>query len=112
LVLAVNFTVLSYFDFFSPYWLNAWVSLVFFSSFALVSGYYITRSIGKPVFTGVFMGFLVLKLLLSAIFVWGYVKVLHLNIKPAVLTMVVMYLIFKVFETLIVLKYIREGDSK
>lgn len=113
-VLIVVLTGLSfpYFEFFQPFRYFTWSSLVFFMSITLFSGYYNTRSIKKPFFFNIYMGTLGLKFFLCL----AFVLIFKFGFKPAsdmfVIPFFLLFIIYKAFETYMLLKFAREPDAK
>ncbi len=110
-VLMAVLAVLSYVEVFQVFRLSAWASFAFFAGFTYISGYYICRSVGKPVFLGVFFGFFVLRLFLGigAFVLFQYA--FNLPVWASAISFMTFYAIYKVFETLITLKYVREEEA-
>lgn len=110
-------TLLHLFEKLSPYWpLSATTILLFtlFSIAAFFAGKMAAKSTNKHLFTNVIMGFTLFKMLLSGAIVIVY----HLLAEPVgklfILPFFLIYLIYTVFETFIMVKQARttSGEPK
>lgn len=116
-VLLAVIAALSFFDFFKDYLLITWVSLAFFCLMTIFSGYYNSRSIAKPFFINIFMGTLAIKFMASLMFIgiFYYAYQYAYGIVPnkfLVIPFLLVFLVYKVFETAILLKYSREASRQ
>jgi len=101
----------SYFGFFQPYKLFTWLSMIFFMGITLVSGYYNSRSIKKPFFFNIFFGTLAVKFFLSIAFLFVFLVYIDPdNKKMFVIPFFVIFFIYKVFETYMLLRFAREKE--
>src|SRR5688572_18553481 len=112
-VLIIVLSILSsnYFEFFQPFRYFTWASLVFFMSITLFSGYYNSRSIKKPFFFNIYLGTLGLKFLLCI----AFVVIFFFWFKPDKMFVVpffLLFIIYKAFETYMLLKFAQEPDVK
>ena len=111
LILLLSFLSLDFFDFFQPYRLFTWVSLLFFMLITLVSGYYNSRSIKKPFFFNIFFGTLAVKFFMSIAFLIVFLVYIDPdNKKMFVIPFFLIFFIYKVFETYMLLRFAREEE--
>ena len=108
LIVVLSILSLNYFEFFQPYRYFTWVSLFFFMGLTLFSGYYNSRSIKKPFFINIFIGMLGVKFIFSVLFFILFFIVFDSANKWLVVPYFLLFIIYKVFETLMLLKYSRE----
>ncbi|GIV33661.1 MAG: hypothetical protein KatS3mg031_1196 [Chitinophagales bacterium] len=113
LIVLLSVLSLEYFQFFQPYRFFTWLSLFFFLGLTLFSGYYNTRSIKKRFFFNIFFGTLAVKFVLSLAFLVAFLVYIDPdNKKMYVIPFFLMFLIFKVFETYMLLRFAQAGDSR
>ncbi len=113
LIVVLSILSLNYFEFFQPYRFFTWTSLFFFLGLTLFSGYYNSRSIKRPFFFNIFFGTLAVKFFLSVAFLVVFLVYIDPdNKKMFVIPFFMVFLIFKVFETYMLLRFAQEGDEK
>ena len=111
LIVVLSILSLDYFGFFQTYKYFTWASLFFFVGLTLFSGYYNSRSIKKPFFLNIFMGTLAVKFVFSVLFFAVFWFVLEPGNKFFVIPYFALFTIYKVFETMMLLKYSREESA-
>ncbi len=112
LIVLLSILSLNHFTFFQPYKLFTWLGLFFFLGITLVSGYYNSRSIRKPFFFNIFFGTLAVKFVLSIAFLAVFIIYIDPdNKKMFVVPFFLLFLIYKVFETYMLLKFAREKSD-
>jgi len=113
LIVILSILSLNYFEFFQPYKFFTWMSLFFFFAITLFSGYYNSRSIRKPFFFNIFFGTLALKFLLSLAFLVVFLVYIDPdNKKMFVIPFFLLFLIYKMFETYMLLRFAREESTE
>lgn len=111
LIVILSVLSMSYFNFFQPYKFFTWLSLFFFFGTTLLSGYYNSRSIKKPFFFNIFFGTLAVKFFLSIAFLVVFMVYIDPdNKKMFVIPFFLLFFIYKVFETYMLLKFAREKE--
>ena len=105
--LAVLLFALGFFKFFLPYIVISWVSIGFFLSLTLFSGYYNSRSIKKPFFLSIFFGTLLVKFILSGAFIFAYFLIVEPE-KWVILPIMFIFLAYKSSETLLLVRFARD----
>jgi len=108
--LMVALTALSFpvFEFFQPFRYFTWASVIFFMSITMLTGYYNSRSIKKPFFFNIYLGTLTLKFVLSLAFVLVYFFALKPESKMFVIPFFLLFIIYKAFETWMLLKFAQD----
>ncbi len=109
LIVLLSILSLNHFEFFEPYRFFTWVSLFFFMGLTLFSGYYNSRSVTKPFFFNIFIATLGLKFLLSLAFLMVFLYGLKTE-KMIIVPFFLLFTIYKVFETYMLLKFAREAE--
>lgn len=112
-VLIIVLSILSApaFEFFQPFRYFTWASLVFFFGLTLFSGYYNSRSIKKPFFFNIYLGTMALKFFLSLVFVLVFLFGFKPESKMFVIPFFLLFIIYKAFETWMLLKFAQEPDA-
>ncbi|HXH18752.1 MAG TPA: hypothetical protein VNJ07_06675 [Chitinophagales bacterium] len=112
LIVILSVLSLDYFTFFQPYRYFTWICLFLFMGLTLFSGYYNSRSIRKPFFFNIFFGTLAAKFLISMAFLAAFVIYIDPdNKKMFVIPFFLMFFIYKVFETYMLLRFAREKEE-
>jgi len=112
LILLLSIFSLGYFEFFQPYKLFTWLSMFFFMGITLFSGYYNSRSIKKPFFFNIFFGTLAVKFVMSIAFLFIFLVYIDPdNKKMFVIPFFLLFFIYKVFETYMLLRFAREKED-
>jgi len=112
LIIALSILSAPAFEFFQPFRLFTWAALVFFFAITLVSGYYNSRSIKKPFFFNIYMGTLALKFFLSLMFIVVFLFGFKPESKMFVVPFFLLFIIYKAFETWMLLKFAQEPEEK
>lgn len=99
----------------SPYWLLSAITIFLFTLFSIAAFYagkFAAKSSNKHLFTNVIMGFTLLKMMLSGAIVIVYNLLAEPEDKVFVLPFFLIYLIYTVFETIVMIKQARATSGK
>lgn len=95
--LVIFLFILSFADFFRPYYIISWLSLTLIMFSTLFTGYYVMRSIRKPFFVHIYFGMMALKYIIVGTFFGLYHYFINAD-KWQIMPVLILFAIYKVFE--------------